>query len=383
MNNKKKQKDISGSLKKYRGNLSISDNDKHALVSARKEIRPCLREGLSFDHSQVKFLPQGSFRHQTINRPCHPNQQMDLDDGVYIPNSVAECKSPAQWLDHVADCLKPLAKNKRWVISTEKLSCVRVVLDKDKHIDIPLYHIPDLSIQKLQASDPSDNVQLAHREGWKNSDPRNINEWVALMSDKHGREYKHICRILKGWRDNQWEYKSPISSIMIMKMVEMAMKEGSIYNNSNKQEDEVLFEVVEIILEKVLHGDIPDPDPNNTDSLNSEWTDGQRRDCISRFYRLQKALYGAGDNDDYIKKLREEFGRFFPTDTSFIKPCKPVATLVTAATVDAVANTRPYAEFLQDDFSFWNIRRLFSWTIKNIGRVIIIRIIANFLDNNE
>ncbi len=377
MNNKKIQKDTSESFEGYRVKLSINEENKDVLVSARDEIRPVLRDGLSFDGSPVKFLTQGSFRHQLINHPCHPNQQMDLDDGVYIPNSVAKYKSPAQWLDHVADCLKPLAKSNGWVISTEKPSCVRVVLDEDKHIDIPLYHIPDLSIKKLQASDPSDNVQLARREGWKNSDPRTINEWVASISVEHGSKYKHICRIFKGWRDNQWEDKSPISSIMIMVMVEMAMKNAGIFKDSNEREDEILRKVVDAIVGNILHSNIPDPDPNNADSLNSKWNEKETKECILKFNSLQKALYGECNNDDYVRKLREEFGRFFPTNTSFIKSCK-TATKVAAvtATTPLAAAARPFAASRQDYFIGFILP--FLWKIKKVYDYIV-----GFFDNDE
>ncbi len=374
MNNTKIQKDTSELFEGYRVNLTINKKNKDVLVSARDEIRPVLRDGLSFDGSPVKFLTQGSSRHQLINHPCHPNQQMDLDDGVYIPNSVAECKNPAQWLDHVADCLKPLAKSNGWVISTEKSSCVRVVLDEDKHIDIPLYHIPDLSINKLQATDPSDNVQLARREGWKNSDPRTINEWVASISAEHGSKYKHICRTLKGWRDNQWEYKSPISSIMIMKMVEMAMKNAGIFKDSNEREDEIFCKVVDAIVGNILHSNIPDPDPNNADSLNSKWNEDETKDCVLKFNSLQKALYGECNNDDYVRKLREEFGRFFPTNTSFIKSCK-TATKVAAvtATTPLAAAARPFAASRQIGLTLYSLR-----IIKKVYDYIV-----DFSDNDE
>ncbi len=366
-----KQKDINKSLKAYRDNLSISDEDRKTLLSAREEIRSCLQERLSDDNIRAKFLTQGSFKYRTINRPCHiPNQQMDLDDGVYICTLDANKKSAAQWLGDVAGYLASLADRKKWKISNTKPSCVRIILDEDKHVDIPFYHIPDLdnanlsegvqptvhpllteldeflasiSYRNFKVID-SDNVKMAHRyEGWKNSDPRKIIEWVVLRVEERGRKYIRICRILKGWRDNQWKDKSPISSIMIMAMVEMAMKEAHIFDKSNKQEDEALFEVVDVIIEKILHGDIPDPDPNKHEHLNSKWTEDEKNDCILKFEGLQKALYGDGDNDVYIRKLCEEFGKFFPKDDSFIKSCKPVAAVVATATTPLANSGKPYA----------------------------------------
>ncbi len=387
----KKQKDINNLLVDYLINLSISKEDRITLISARGDIRSCLREGLSVYNNPVKFLTQGSFKYKTINYPCHPNQQMDLDDGVYIPNQAAKNKNPAEWLDYVAGCLEPLARNKGWTISTEKPSCVRAVLEKDKHIDIPFYCMSDSDIANLSANTPPTvdsisadlkellesmlsantpptvdlisadleeflksmlsftltgidpvNVQMAHREdGWKNSDPRKIIKWVAFRVKERGYKYIRICRILKGWRDNQWKYNSPLSSIMIMVMVEMAMKEAYISNNSNEQEDEALFNIVDVIIEKILRDDIPDPD--NAESLNGKWKEYEKDDCILKFKGLQRALYGDGDNDVYIGKLCDEFGRFFPKDTSFIKPCKIATTTVAAVTTERANSVRHFA----------------------------------------
>ncbi len=420
MNNMKIQKDTSELFEGYRVKLFIPKEDSKALLSARREIRFYLQKRLSVNNSPVKFLTQGSSEYKTINRPCYPPiQQMDLDYGVYIPDYVAKDREPAEWLDYVEDCLKPLAESKGWTF-TRKSSCVRVELGKDanKHIDIPFYCIseddianllenipptvsatPDefeefragMSYRKYKGIDPN-NVQMAHRnEGWKKSDPRKIIEWVVSRVDERGDKYIHICRILKGWRDNQWKDNSPLTSIMIMVMVEMAMKEACISRRSSEREDEALFEVVDVIIEKILCGDIPDPD--NAESLNSKWDRDQKDDCVLKFNSLQKALYGDSDsnNDAYIRKLREEFGKFFPTDNSFIKPCKPVVTtVVAAATTAATANTRPYAASMQDDFSSWNIgRTLRSWKpIKNLiliikGIILIKKSISIFWGDDE
>ncbi len=367
----KKLKDINKSLKTYLDNLSIKE-DRKTLLSARKEIRFCLQKRLSVNNNPVKFLTQGSFEYKTINRPCYPpNQQMDLDDGVYIPDHVAKDRKPAEWLDYVEDCLKPLAESKGWVF-TRKSSCVRVELgkDADKHIDIPFYCIseddianllenipptvsatPDeyeefragMSYHKYKGIDPN-NVQMAHRdEGWKGSDPRKIIEWVVSRVKERGYKYIRICRILKGWRDNQWKDNSPLSSIMIMVMVEMAMKEACISKNSNEQEDEALFDVVDVIVEDILRGDGDIPDPDNAEPLNSKWRGNQKGDCVLKFDSLQKALYGDGDNDVYIRQLCKEFGKFFPKDASFINSCKPVAAAIATVTTPFANSGKPYA----------------------------------------
>ncbi|EAA3682473.1 hypothetical protein DOA99_20715 [Salmonella enterica subsp. houtenae] len=39
---------------------------------------------------QPRFWTQGSFQYNTLNRPFHPGQEMDIDDGTYMPMTVFE-----------------------------------------------------------------------------------------------------------------------------------------------------------------------------------------------------------------------------------------------------------------------------------------------------
>ena len=39
---------------------------------------------------QPRFWTQGSFQYDTLNRPFHPGQEMDIDDGTYMPMTVFE-----------------------------------------------------------------------------------------------------------------------------------------------------------------------------------------------------------------------------------------------------------------------------------------------------
>lgn len=113
----------------------------------------------------------------------------------------------------------------------------------DAHIDSPLYAIPDddfsqlteaaqEEIRKSIAADGffdeasfaepvfrqlrADHTMLATRNaGWRESDPRKIEDWFLEAIRDHEEGLRHVCRYLKGWRDHTWP-KSRLSSLALM-----------------------------------------------------------------------------------------------------------------------------------------------------------------------
>ena len=138
--------------------------------------------------------------------------------------------------------LAPVCKDYGWNLITTKPTCVRVRIDGEAHIDLPLYAIPDDEFGKLvEASDramlakgmtleereivlaehaytnlPEDRIMLARRDtGWTESDPRELEGWFIGAVREHGKVVRRVCRYLKGWRDYRWPKGGP-SSITLM-----------------------------------------------------------------------------------------------------------------------------------------------------------------------
>ena len=370
-----KKRDLTKAIAGYLGNLNPGDADKTYLRKARGLVRAHLRKCMP--DIQLRFMTQGSYRYGTLNLPCYPpQQQMDLDDGMYAPRSVVDKTglSGAQLLAQVAEHLRPLASAQSWSAPQAKHSCVRIRIDEDKHVDIPFYRTADSELKDISDHTSSSGggkhteiyrewgvlgyfdaavvVELATDQGWKPSDSRKIIEWVADCRAEHGARFIRISRILKGWRDYQWQQKSPLSSILIMAMVEAAMKEVCLSVNSSESDDMALWDVVNVIAEKIVHQDIKDPDG---ESLNAKWTQAERDDCHHRFVALANTLKavlgGDGDGDGDIKKLREQFGRFFPNDSSLIKKCATKAAAVASITAPSAAKAGHYASAEAPKFS--------------------------------
>lgn len=268
----------------FRKKLNLTEDDKSELLLARKEIRASIRK--AFNENQSKyftyeaiqllseftqntdkkikplFMTQGSFVYKTINLPLHPpTQQMDLDDGVYIPLSYIEKGSNGNFQatanlvrSVIHKCVKDLCKEKDWILKKHP-NCLRITINNKAHIDLPIYSIPDNEAHTIKESaalsltrsthqddlasrflsfDKATNILLATDDGWLKSDPREIQEWVKNMKDKFGNEFTFYSRYIKAWREHQYpKDDSKFSSIMIMASIAQAFSEYGYSKNEN------------------------------------------------------------------------------------------------------------------------------------------------------
>lgn len=219
------------------GNWQLRDgNSLMPLADQLRKLTPNQKQSLAT--LKPKFMSQGSFVYKTLNLPCHnPPQQIDLDDGVYLPLETFR-ESPVISKDLffaiVDSSLKALASSKGWKFK-EKNTCARLVVSELIHIDVPLYAIPEkryVVMESLKAkASRSDSEWFAdsrslldkneiylavrNRESWINSDPATISEWFKEQVRFHGEVLRNVCRHLKAWRDHQFTDGGP-SSIALM-----------------------------------------------------------------------------------------------------------------------------------------------------------------------
>ena len=134
----------------FHGRLDIDADEKACLAAAKSDIRKHLRTGMvALTKAQLgpenqvtpKFYTQGSWAHGTLNEPAHiPPQEIDLDDGLYLPMSLIDGTAPSIACDqyfHVVDTLLgDLVAKKGWRIIMTKKTDRKSTRLNSSHTDI-------------------------------------------------------------------------------------------------------------------------------------------------------------------------------------------------------------------------------------------------------
>ncbi|UYO55183.1 CBASS cGAMP synthase [Rhodopseudomonas palustris] len=294
-----------GDAPSFLASLELTAQDHILLKDAQKKVRDRLRTtfatltkaeiGMSV---RPRFFTQGSYSYRTINGPAWtPPQQMDLDDGAYLPMTFVQgtqrpSVASAGFFKIVDNALIKLAQEESWQFK-RKPTCARLVISDSAHIDVPLYAIPDAEFKKLEealvrksvatfdarprALDrwdalPSDCVLLAHREDdWVSSDPRKICDWFDSTTDIYGERFRRICRFLKAWRDHNRPHLDNVSSLLLMVCAWEAFEDLG-RPNVPVRDDLALLKVAER-LPRLLEGPVWNPaDPDSANRSTLDWT---------------------------------------------------------------------------------------------------------------
>jgi hypothetical protein len=297
-----------------------------------------------------KFRMQGSFSYHTCNQPAHvPPQEIDLDDGLFMPVSYFQKggeRSPvvqsAAYFFIIERILAPLCDKKGWQLVTDKPSCIRVKIDETMHTDLALYSVPDIDFQRIVKDAQSrgvdftaelmmedtayrmlshDEMMLAHRnEGWMKSDPRKLEDWFVDAVKKYGEQVRTVSRYLKGWKDFQWP-EGRLASIALMAAVVSVFEKASAAIASDR-DDLALLRVAED-LPDFLANDIPNPVVEGA-QLDQGWSPEERSDFVAKARvlaeRLKDALTQTSDRTAAFEALQNQFGGRIPDDPSLYVP---------------------------------------------------------------
>lgn len=298
-----------------------------------------------------RFWTQGSFKYKTLNRPFHAGQEMDIDDGAYLPMTFfeSEPKIGHQLLTLLVDAsLKSLVdENYGWEFDSKR-TCARIKIPLERtHIDVPMYAIPkEQFLQKeaavlkavnsramygsvgmesfgftLDSADDreykkldSENVNLALRDGepgspkWMNSDPKIVEDWFEGECSRIGKHLRKVCRFMKAWRDAQWQVGGP-SSISLMAATVEVLQQHSV---DAQDMGETMKVVAENLYYEFLKG-VESPDDTDERPLfpqESQHTD-RERDIVGKLKLLPEQLRQAEIADtksDALSRLSLVFG---------------------------------------------------------------------------
>ncbi|MCJ8234687.1 hypothetical protein MPE84_10430 [Aeromonas veronii] len=228
----------------------LSPQDQVEVAVLIKDMDPDARK--AFLSLTPRFWTQGSFQYDTLNNPYFtPPQEMDIDDGTYLPMTIFEDQpviGHRLLLLLVDSSLKSLAdENEGWEFEAQS-KCARLKIpDMNTHIDVPMYAIPEeqfllkeAALSKSQSNVAMDSaimgteslacnradysldegcVNLAIRDGkqrWIKSDPKIVEDWFNDCCRRIGSHLRDVCRFMKSWRDVQWKDGGGPSSISLM-----------------------------------------------------------------------------------------------------------------------------------------------------------------------
>lgn len=358
----------------FKSELQVNPQTDQDLRHARRVLRTALREGMHQWQTVVsrevmfptlpapvatrrnmspKFRTQGSYVYGTVNEPAHLSQQVDLDDGMFLPVSFVSADGRSQpsvaakgYFQAVELILRPVCEKNGWRLKT-KDTCVRVVISARAHIDIPLYSIPDdefvqlresVSLASAMTMDAQvdemelsrdiyrglshDKIMLANRDGtWTTSDPRKLEDWWDDAVETYTDQLTIICRYLKAWRDFVWE-EGGLPSIALMACAVKILEKLDVEISSKR--DDVAFLLIAEKMPQVLNETIPNPAVKDAKALDHGWKPEQRAQYIEKarqlHHHLKTAICGNTSKVACINSFRIALGPRVPEDMMLVNP---------------------------------------------------------------
>jgi hypothetical protein len=289
------------------------------------------------------FSPQGSFVYKTANSPCHtPPQQIDFDDGVYLPTDLFEDKpivSKDLFFQVVDDALIKLCDSTPgWKFIGSKSTCARIILDERKHVDVPLYAIPRqkyeeiaAAINKAQFRDESierklldnENIFMAMRnkEHWIKSDPKQVSQWFLGSVEDYREIVRRTSRYMKAWRDFEFKKGGP-SSITLMACVVKTFEEHASNGNIFKDDSEALLCCANKLYSQLAGGVDSPVDESEPALFPRNISDEERQVILDKAndfgLLIKSSLLHANSAQEANQKLLAAFGSRMPFNPTLI-----------------------------------------------------------------
>jgi hypothetical protein len=305
-----------------------------------------------------KFAPQGSFVYGTANSPCHnPPQQLDFDDGTYLPTDLFEEKpviSKDLFFLIIDDALASLcSQNEGWELDPTKPTCARVIIDRRKHVDIPLYAIPrerfeTMRLEALKSVQFSEEVltrkllnstdvfmAMRSEEHWIKSDPKLVNNWFLACIDDYGKILLRVCRYLKAWRDHNFIKGGP-SSIALMACAVKTFEAAASNRKTFKDDSEALLACANNLalqLENGVKSPVDESEPTLFPRSDLSMDEFNKILILAKKFgvNMNQALLSAQTTTEALHKLQEIFGQRLPF----------LPTMVQVSGAAAVLTSRP------------------------------------------
>lgn len=200
--------------------VNLSDAVRDDLYAKREANRNRLKANLPERVKIRSFIPQGSMAIRTTVQ--EEDCDYDIDDGVsFLAESLKGeilgilDMSASEVQEMVRDALKDDKFNRQPEIIG---NCVRVFYAEGYHVDVPSFRV-----HNADAKDESQ--ELAGENGWRASDPTEINIWfekrvqeLNSIQDGAGSQFRRMIRLLKRFarsRGDKWDMPNGLKLTML------------------------------------------------------------------------------------------------------------------------------------------------------------------------
>lgn len=262
----------------YNQLITVAGSRKKKLISSRRAVESALIKHFK-GHKNFpipKFYIQGSYKTNTII--LKKDNTYDVDLGVYFLENVQLQPKTLQ-----ANVCKAVKGHTRLGVQ-HKERCVRVIYSGEFNIDLPVYRFQQGRKHPV----------LATKNGWINSDPKLLNDWLSERCDKDGQLIR-VIKYFKSWADSR-KHKMP-SGIALSVWVARNFR-------SNKRDDVAFINTAKRMDESFLLGVVRckcpvAPQDNLVGSLTAQQT--------QRFRKNLKTLIKEGDAAIQQKSRQKAF----------------------------------------------------------------------------
>lgn len=238
-------------LEYHKKKVTLLEDERAEMRKRRDANRARVTVGLekNGDPAPRDFVKQGSYAMRTMIQ--HPNNDYDIDDGIYfdkddLKGSSGAYKSSLEARKMVCNALQ----DERFAKSPEvRTNCVRIYYDVGYHVDMPVY-------RKVVEKDAFGNERAPFYElasaNWKRSDARDVTKWfedqmAAQGGDgSSGRQMRRVVREIKKYARSRESWSARIASgFCITKLV------TDCFRGDTTREDRALYDTMKAVRDRL------------------------------------------------------------------------------------------------------------------------------------
>lgn len=344
-------------------------------INKKDEVIEFLKAELSAAFEcKVEFWLQGSYKSSTLIKPVDRYSSYDIDIGVYLLFDAEEEEIDAQDVKAtLKDALESYCQiNDEAKLQKSKNACEGLTFSSFLTLDTPIYYKSDLE------------TKLATDNGWIDSDPRAIQEWLTnYYTNSDDRALmKRLVRYFKAWVNVKWqgtEFKK-IPSLAINVLVAQHMKKY-------ESEDDSFIHTVLSICEE-LESTFIVSNPLNGNNILTMPEDAEIF-AHQKLDHLKKVCLNCSDSTELERSVEFSnlFQHYFPqvelgpssgsinlpavTTVPEISICrydkngKHVETIVTNSVTVKKGDSLTFTICNHSDFNLFSDAH---WTVRNVGK---------------